>query len=176
MLAGGCGAPEVARACGVTDSTIYRWRNKEEIRKLIEEQTAQMMAAAPKAVDTYRRVLDDAAAVEVVPHLVEYEVDDPDKPGETKKVMIPADPKVIANNVKLLSIARETARDILQTAGILAAPSESRMILNIFSGDAARILSPLVGSILGALGPASPEPDAIDAEYEEVDENPESGE
>ncbi len=163
LLAEGKTLKEAADILGPETSVNKLWRlkNKDEVRKEIDRQAADLLSLTPKAVDTYNRILDDAKSVEVVPHLVEYQIDDPDKPGEKKTIAIPADAKVVANNIKLLATAKDAAKDILQTGGILAAPTESRTIIAILSGEAAEGLTPVLSQLMGQVIGNHQAPDAL---------------
>lgn len=161
-LAEGKGLKAASDELGVATSTMWRWSNREDIKKAVEEQAARILELTPKAVDNYKRILDAAAEAEVVPHLIEYEIDDPDNPGTKKKVAIPADAKQIANNLKLLSTAQIVSKDVLATAGILASHTESRTIVAILSGDAAEALTPALAQLMGAIVNKPEEQEAID--------------
>ena len=175
LFAEGKTLAEAAKILGPETSINKLWRlkNKDEVRKEIDRQAADLLSLTPKAVDTYNRILNDANSVEVVPHLIEYEIGDPDRPGEKKTISIPADAKIVANNIKLLATAKDAAKDILQAGGILAAPTESRTIIAILSGEAAEGLTPVLSQLMGQVIGTRQEPDvlagAIDITPEEED-------
>ena len=169
MLAGGHTQKQVAEVLGAHPSSVSVWSRKENIREEIQRETERLLQAVPSAVEYTKQLIADGSKAKVHPHLVDYEIDDPDNPGKKKIVQVPADPKTVANGIKMRALGFEAATAVLTTAGIVASHSESRTVgMLLVSGDVDQ-LNPVIQAIVARILPNGDKGEEIDITPESSD-------
>lgn len=153
---------EIAQLCDVDNKSVAEFLRFPETKARVEKQALRILDAMPRAVDLVVKTIDEASSAQVQPHIIQYYIDDPDKPGEKKTVALPADVKQVANNIKLRGLGLDAAKSVLQTAGILASHTESRTVIALLSGDAAEALAPAIAGLMGSLVAKDDPQDVVD--------------
>lgn len=164
-IAGGATDSDAANMIGCHRMTIYRFKNREEIKAEIEAQAQALMAIVPNAMEIKRKTIqagDNALNREIGDKGIEAQ--EGDSPL-TIRARIQERIEQRSNDIKIIAQSNDASNKVLQAVGILPTHTSSVVIGQLVLGDQTNVLAPNVQSLLdrqlGNILDVTPNPLAI---------------
>jgi transcriptional regulator with XRE-family HTH domain len=155
MLALNKGTREVAKATGVSQSTVSRLKRSK--KEEIEAQAARLIDVLPDIIGDIKR---DIKTSTTLSKLFAGETEIEDMP-----LLLGAEPAVLT---KFMDLNYKMKSDVLKALGVLPSNAQSVFIQNLYQGDGSSIISDKVMNIIGAkMIQDQEEEDVIDIEAED---------
>ena len=152
---------KIAKEVGVHQTTVSRFKNKPEIRLLIEKETERMLEALPDAIG---QLVRDIKTSDKVSRYMSGAMTkkEQDKFLKSDGFMLSLEPKEL---ISLQKLNYKKLQDLLRSAGVFPSNAPSTIIQTFIQKNSTEVIMPSVMKVIsGHLDALTEDTDVIDVE------------